>query len=82
MAMSSCCLDGEVELLNTWLPFGGGPRRRIGAGFSLMEGTTVLREILSRYTMTPPPGAKPERGRVRDITTVPREKARIVVAPR
>lgn len=73
-------LDGEVEP-NTWLPFGGGVRRCIGAGFSLMEGTTVLREILSRYTLAPPEGAKRERGRVRNITTVPRDKARIVVTP-
>ncbi|WP_433733509.1 cytochrome P450 [Nocardia sp. CA-129566] len=74
-------LDGEVEP-NTWLPFGGGVRRCIGAGFSLMEGTTVLREILSRYRLDAPAGAKPERGRVRNITTVPRGKARILVTPR
>ncbi|WP_433710044.1 cytochrome P450 [Nocardia sp. CA-084685] len=74
-------LDGEVEP-NTWLPFGGGVRRCIGAGFSLMEGTTVLREILSRYTLAAPEGAKSERARVRNITTVPRAKARIVVTPR
>ncbi|MEV6138526.1 hypothetical protein AB0L63_21170 [Nocardia sp. NPDC051990] len=54
----------------------------LGAGFSLMEGTTVLREILSRYTLAPPEGAKPERERVRNITIVPRDKARIVVTPR
>ncbi|MFQ6330144.1 cytochrome P450 [Nocardia sp. CWNU-33] len=74
-------LDGEVEP-NTWLPFGGGVRRCIGAGFSLMEGTTVLREILSRYRLSAPAGAKPERGRVRNITTVPRGKAKMVVTPR
>ncbi len=74
-------LDNEVEP-NTWLPFGGGVRRCIGAGFSLMEGTEVLREILSRYTLARPPNSKPEHGRVRNITNVPRGKARIVVAPR
>ena len=30
-------LNNEVEP-NTWLPFGGGVRRCIGAGFSLMKG--------------------------------------------
>jgi cytochrome P450 len=35
-------LGSEVEP-NTWLPFGGGFRRCIGAGFSLKEGTAVLR---------------------------------------
>ena len=34
---------------NTWIPFGGGVRRCIGAGFSLMEGVAVLREVLAAY---------------------------------
>lgn len=74
-------LDNEVEP-NTWLPFGGGVRRCIGAGFSLMEGTTVLREILTRYTVALPAGARPQRGRVRNITNVPRGGARVVVTSR
>lgn len=74
-------LDGEVEP-NTWLPFGGGARRCIGAGFSLMEGTVALREILTRYRLAPPAGGEPERGYVRNITNVPRRRARIVVAAR
>ncbi len=59
-----------------------GVRRCIGAGFSLMEGTTVLREILTRYHLAVPAGSEPERGRVRNITNVPRRRARIVVAAR
>lgn len=74
-------LDGEVAP-NTWLPFGGGVRRCIGAGFSLMEGTAVLREILSRYQLSLPERARPERGRVRNITTVPRGRAKIVITSR
>ncbi|RYE38003.1 MAG: cytochrome P450 [Hyphomicrobiales bacterium] len=74
-------LDGEVAP-NTWLPFGGGVRRCIGAGFSLMEGTTVLREVLSRHTLALPAGANPERGHVRNITDVPRHRARIVITAR
>ncbi|WP_067842788.1 cytochrome P450 [Nocardia lijiangensis] len=73
-------LDGEVEP-NTWLPFGGGVRRCLGAGFALMEGTAVLREVLTRHTLAPA-DPRPERGRVRNITTVPRRKARIIVTPR
>jgi cytochrome P450 len=57
-------------------------RRCIGPGFSLMEGTAVLREILTRYRLSVPAGAKPDRGHVRNITTVPRGKARMVVTPR
>ncbi|MFE3291860.1 cytochrome P450 [Rhodococcus sp. NPDC059234] len=74
-------LEGEVAP-NTWLPFGGGVRRCIGAGFSVMEGTTVLREILTRYRLSLPEAARSERGRVRNITNVPAGKARIVVTPR
>jgi cytochrome P450 family 135 len=74
-------LDNEVEP-NTWLPFGGGVRRCIGAGFSLMEGIAVLREILTRFSLALPVGAEPERGRVRNITNVPRRRARVVVAAR
>ncbi len=74
-------LDNEVEP-NTWLPFGGGVRRCIGAGFSLMEGAVVLREILTRYTLSPPAGGRPEAPRVRNITSVPSRRARIALAPR
>lgn len=74
-------LDDEVEP-NTWLPFGGGVRRCIGAGFSLMEGTTVLREVLTRHRLAAPTGNGPEQGYVRNITNVPRRRARIVVAAR
>ena len=74
-------LDNEVEP-NTWLPFGGGVRRCIGAGFSLMEGTVVLREVLTRYRLALPAGSEAERGRVRNITNVPRRRARIVVTAR
>ncbi|MEC3956547.1 cytochrome P450 [Nocardia sp. CDC153] len=71
-------LDGEVAA-NTWLPFGGGVRRCIGAGFSLMEGTAVLREILTRQRLSLPPGAGPEPDGIRNITHVPRRGARVVV---
>jgi cytochrome P450 len=73
-------VDGEVAT-NTWIPFGGGVRRCIGAGFSLMEGVAVLREVLSAYDVSLPPGAK-EEPKVRNITSVPRHGARIVVTRR
>jgi cytochrome P450 len=74
-------LGDEVEP-NTWLPFGGGVRRCIGAGFSLMEGTVVLREILTRYALAPSARGRPERPWVRNITSIPSRHARIAVAPR
>jgi cytochrome P450 family 135 len=73
-------LQGEVAP-NTWIPFGGGVRRCIGAGFSLMEGVVVLREVLSRYDVVVPPGSR-DVPKVRNITSVPKHGARIVVTPR
>ncbi|MGH3372728.1 MAG: cytochrome P450 [Nocardioidaceae bacterium] len=73
-------LVGHVEA-NTWIPFGGGVRRCIGAGFSLMEGVAVLREVLTAYDVRVPDGAVDEP-KVRNITSVPRRGARIVVRRR
>jgi cytochrome P450 len=76
--------QGEVAV-NTWIPFGGGVRRCIGAGFSLMEGVAVLREVLMTYDVALPPGSAAdaqETPKVRNITSVPRRGARIVVTPR
>ena len=61
---------------NTWIPFGGGVRRCIGAGFSLMEGVVVLREVLSRFAVE---SMGEDRPKVRNITSVPREGATIRV---
>jgi cytochrome P450 len=73
-------LEGEVAP-HTWIPFGGGVRRCIGAGFSLMEGVAVLREVLRRYDVALPQGSRDEP-KVRNITSVPRYGARILVTPR
>ncbi|MCW2849583.1 MAG: cytochrome [Marmoricola sp.] len=73
-------LEGEVAS-NTWIPFGGGVRRCIGAGFSLMEGVAVLREVLSAYDVAVPSGTT-ETAKVRNITSVPRHGAKIVVTRR
>lgn len=59
---------------NTWIPFGGGVRRCIGAGFSLMEGVAVLREVLASYVVESLGDDEPK---VRNITSVPRRGARI-----
>lgn len=44
---------GQTPAANTWIPFGGGPRRCIGAAFSLMEAVEILREILTRFGPVP-----------------------------
>jgi cytochrome P450 len=64
---------------NTWIPFGGGVRRCIGAGFSLMEGVVILRHIVSTYDVSTPHDDEPQ---VRNITSVPKHGARIVVTRR
>ena len=72
--------ESHIET-NTWIPFGGGVRRCIGAGFSLMEGVAVLREVLAAYDVQVPPGAD-DVPKVRNITSVPQHGARVVVHPR
>ena len=65
---------GQHPPVNTWIPFGGGVRRCIGAGFSLMEGVVVLREVLTAYDAT---AVGTDHPQVRNITSVPRRGARI-----
>ena len=51
---------GQNPPTNTWIPFGGGVRRCIGAGFSLMEGVAVLREVFTAYDVTTVARRRPE----------------------
>ena len=67
---------GKSPAPNTWIPFGGGARRCLGAGFALMEGTLVLRELLSVYRVDT---VGSDRTMVRNITSVPGRGARIRV---
>ncbi len=64
---------------NTWIPFGGGVRRCIGAGFSLMEGVAVLREVFAEHDVT---AVGEDLPKVRNITSVPRRGVRIQVVRR
>lgn len=71
-------LDGNPPT-NTWIPFGGGVRRCIGAGFAQMEGAVVLREVFRAYDVRAVGDDVPK---VRNITSVPRRGARIRVTAR
>jgi cytochrome P450 len=64
----------------TWIPFGGGIRRCLGAGLATTEAKAVLRAVLSRVVLEPV--GKPERATTRNITTVPGRGARIVIRSR
>ncbi|GAA1476993.1 cytochrome P450 [Nocardioides aestuarii] len=67
---------GRNPPTNTWIPFGGGVRRCIGAGFSLMEGVAVLREVLAVHDVE---AVGEDRPKVRNITSVPLRGSRIRV---
>lgn len=61
---------GSQPAPNTWIPFGGGPRRCLGAGFALLEATVVLGEVLRRFDITPGRD-RPEPPRPRNVTLYP-----------
>ncbi len=54
----------------TWIPFGGGRRRCLGASFALLEMRIVLRAVLRAYALRPV-GGTPELARRRNITVRP-----------
>jgi cytochrome P450 len=65
----------------TWIPFGGGRRRCLGASFAMLEMKVVLRAVLSRYAVRALADAH-ERARRRNITIRPADGARVAVAAR
>jgi cytochrome P450 family 135 len=69
-------LDGAPEPFS-WVPFGGGVRRCIGASFAALEMREVLRAVAQRFTLAPdrPEG---ERMRRRTITLTPSRGGRVV----
>jgi len=61
-----------------WIPFGGGTRRCIGAAFAEYEMRTILREFVERADLRPA-DPKPEKVKIRNITLVPAQGARVVL---
>jgi cytochrome P450 family 135 len=64
----------------TWIPFGGGVRRCLGASFAQFEMKVVLRELVSRLDLRAA-GPRPER-RVRRAIIVAPERGGEIVAIR
>jgi cytochrome P450 len=65
----------------TWIPFGGGIRRCLGAALAMAEQHVVLRAIARRTDLTAPDPA-PERARHRNVTMIPARGARVVMTAR
>ena len=62
----------------TWIPFGGGVRRCLGASFAQQEMAIVLRELVSRRKIRPVDPASEKNFR-RAITETPRHNAEVVL---
>jgi cytochrome P450 len=62
----------------TWIPFGGGIRRCLGASFAMFEMKTVLAAIVGRLRLRPL-RPEPERVRRRAITLTPERGAEVLV---
>lgn len=65
----------------TWIPFGGGTRRCIGAGFTLLEATEILRATLTQYDVRPV-RPEPEKAQPRNVTLVPSRGCELIATRR
>ena len=65
----------------TWIPFGGGIRRCLGAALAMAEQRVVLSAIARRTDLVAP-NPSPERARHRNVTMIPSRGARVVVRAR
>jgi cytochrome P450 family 135 len=65
----------------TWIPFGGGRRRCLGASFAMLEMKVVLRSVFARAEPAPASGVT-EGARRRSITLSPRRAATTVLRAR
>jgi cytochrome P450 len=72
---------GRASNTYTWIPFGGGRRRCLGASFALLEMKIALRVVLARCELSPV-GNRAERTRRRSITISPARGCLLVLRDR
>lgn len=65
----------------TWLPFGGGIRRCLGAALAMAEQRVVLEAITRRTDMVAADG-EPETVRQRNVTMIPGKGGRVIITDR
>lgn len=71
-------LDRGAPDTYTWVPFGGGTRRCIGASFAQMEMRIVISRVLARTSLRAA-DPQPEEVQFRAITLSPRNGTRVVM---
>ena len=69
-------LGSDAPDTYSWLPFGGGTRRCLGASFATFEMRIVIRRVLERARLAPA-SRSPEKGVRRGITFVPKRGVRV-----
>jgi cytochrome P450 len=65
----------------SWIPFGGGRIRCLGADIAIFEMKTVLREVLTRYELRAV-APRLERIRSRIVTIAPADRGRLELRPK
>ena len=73
-------LGSEAETYS-WIPFGGGMRRCLGASFATLEIKVALQTILPAADLLPAT-PEPEAPRLRLVTLVPARGAEVVLERR
>ena len=73
---------GEQPGTYTWIPFGGGRRRCLGASFAMLEMKIVLRSVLRQCELSSATDGGFELARRRNITIRPAEGAVAVLGAR
>jgi len=71
-------LEDDAPDTYTWIPFGGGTRRCLGASFALMEMRIVIERVLERARLRPA-SWELDDVQFRGITLAPRHGVRVVL---